>query len=111
MVRQSYWEHLDKGILETRPISHPSPPYLSSRTKVSTIENIDRLVSAKLPLPDNTPLLENSHKMFVTWIVWPRIPQRTLHGQRCMQETLSMSFFRGDNTRRRWLPYRWRNDG
>ncbi len=33
MVRQSYWEHLDKGILETRPTSHPSTPYISSRAE------------------------------------------------------------------------------
>jgi len=33
MVRQCYWEHLDKGIPETRPTSHPFAPYLSSRAK------------------------------------------------------------------------------
>jgi hypothetical protein len=33
MVRQSYLEHLDKGIPETRPTSHPSVPYLSSRAE------------------------------------------------------------------------------
>jgi hypothetical protein len=30
MVRQSYWEHLDKGIPEMRPTSHASAPYFSS---------------------------------------------------------------------------------
>jgi hypothetical protein len=33
MVSQSYWEHLDKGIPKTTPTSHPSTPYLSSRTQ------------------------------------------------------------------------------
>jgi hypothetical protein len=33
MVRQSYWEHLDKEILETRPPSHPSAPYFFSIAK------------------------------------------------------------------------------
>jgi len=52
--------------------------------------------------------------MFVTRTVWPRIPQRTLHGRRFMQETISASFLRGDNTRGRRLPYlpltkRWSN--
>jgi hypothetical protein len=33
MVRQSYWEHLDKGIPKTRPTSHPFAPYLSSKAE------------------------------------------------------------------------------
>jgi len=31
MIRQSYWEHLDKGIPKTKPTSHPFAPYLSSK--------------------------------------------------------------------------------
>jgi hypothetical protein len=33
MIRQSHWEHLDKGIPKMKPTSHPSAPYLSSRAK------------------------------------------------------------------------------
>jgi len=42
--------------------------------------------------------------MFVAHTVQPRIPQHTLHGQRFMQEMISASFLRGDNTRRKRLP-------
>jgi hypothetical protein len=34
MVRQNYWEHLDKGIAEMKPTSHPSAPILSFRAKI-----------------------------------------------------------------------------
>jgi hypothetical protein len=63
MVHQSYWEHLDKGILEMKPTSHPicSLYFLQSK-KISTTEYIDCLVSAELPLAENAPLFETITK-------------------------------------------------
>jgi hypothetical protein len=92
MVQQSYWEHLDKGIPKIMPTSHPSAPYLSSRTESFHNQRhrslgVDEASSSK----ERTSFL-NNHEMFVAWTVLPRIRQHTLHGQWCMQETLSTSF-------------------
>ncbi len=46
--------------------------------------------------------------MFVARTVWPRIPQRTLHGQRFMQETISVQQTQGEDG---YPVYRRRNDG
>ncbi len=103
-VRQSYWEHMDKGIPETRPSSHSYAPYFSSRAESFHNQRhrslgIDGASSSR----EHTSFW-NGHKMFIAWTVRPRIPQLTLHGQRCMQEMLSTSFFRRNNTRWKRLP-------
>jgi hypothetical protein len=104
MVHQSYWEHLDKGIPEMRPTSHPFALYLSSRAESFHNRRHKSLgVGGASSFKERT-YFSNGQKMFVARTVWPRIPQRTLHGQRCMQETLFVSFFQGYNIRRKRLP-------
>jgi hypothetical protein len=62
MVRQSYWEHLDKGIPEQGlPHIHLLLIFLAEQ-KISTTEDINCLVSAELPLPMNAPLFETITK-------------------------------------------------
>jgi hypothetical protein len=53
------------------------------KQKVSTTENIDHSVSVELHLPKNAPFFEMV-TMFIAQIVRQRIPQCTLHGQRCI---------------------------
>jgi hypothetical protein len=97
MVCQSYREHLDKGIVEMRPTSHPYALYLSSRVESFHNRRHRSLSVGGASLSRERTSFWNGHKMFVAWTMQPIIPQRTLHGQLCMQKTLSRRFPQGDN--------------
>ncbi len=77
MVRQSYWEHLDKGIPKTRLASHPFTLYLSSRAESFHNWRHKSFGVSIISFCKEHTFFWNGHKMFVAWIMWPRIPQRT----------------------------------
>jgi len=84
MVHQSYLEHLDKKIREMRPTSHPSTPYLSFRAESFHNRRHKSFSVGGVSSSKERTFFLNGHKMFVARTMWPRIPQRTLHGERCM---------------------------